>query len=310
MRSLPRPSSPRFSSALPIQKGRNTRFLFLIGGEGRSRYLRGRFGSMDPVRLAGAGLWEEEARPDPMVEQIRTPRHRRSCLDVPRIRDRNKCDKKEGEKGTRGDETRGGSSSGGRGADLLFHPTRGGRSEAKFLHRSCSSVPFRSTFPSNDFHGSSVARRGRSPSLAPGSFPFDWDVPFQSNPKGVPFNPVGLKRSKGARRERTEAHAHLVHVQHATCHVHRRRKTKKCSVGGLERKRRILVVDEETTWLRPHRRRVDRANLHVPWMGWCSSAKPQPRPKAIRGTETCGTHLQAADMRSDKPWEAPRRRMG
>lgn len=73
MRSLPRPSSPRFSSALPIQKGRNTRFLFLIGGEGRSRYLRGRFGSMDPVRPVGGGLGEEEARPDPMVEQIRTP---------------------------------------------------------------------------------------------------------------------------------------------------------------------------------------------------------------------------------------------
>lgn len=81
-------------------------------------------------------------------------------------------------------------------------------------------------------------------------------------------------------------------------------------MGGLERKRRILVVDEETTWLRPHRRRVVRANLLVPWTGWCSSAKPLPRPKAIRGTETCGTHLQVVDMRSDKPWEAPRRRMG
>lgn len=141
------------------------------------------------------------------------------------------------------------------------------------------------------------------------SFPFDWDVGFQSNPKGCPFECSFGWRIR-ARLERFEAHEQHVHVQHDTCHVHRRRRSTSCSRGGLEGTGRILVVNNETTWLRPHRRRVDRANLLVPSMGWCSSAKPQPRPMAIRGMETRGTHLQEVDMQSDKPWEVPRRRMG
>lgn len=124
VRSLPGPSSQRFSSALPTQKGRNTRFLFPIRGEGRSRYLRGRFGSMDPVRPVGVGLGEEEARPDPLVEQIRTPRHRRSCLDVPRIRDRNKSWKRRERRGH--EETRPVEDRHRMEGELIFSSTRPG----------------------------------------------------------------------------------------------------------------------------------------------------------------------------------------
>lgn len=77
-----------------------------------------------PRSSGGGGLGEEEARPDPLVEQIRTPRHRRSCLDVPRIRDRNRSWKKRERRGHQ--ETRPVEDRHRMEGELIFSSTRPG----------------------------------------------------------------------------------------------------------------------------------------------------------------------------------------